>query len=900
MILKCAKIKLMKKNDYKIHADYLRCEYLINPIAIEKKKPRLSWIVEADSPAARAKYQSAYRVIVSSSETLLSQNKGDIWDSKKIKSRNSISIEYSGKKLRAFTKYFWKVMLWDEAGKTGCWSKSASFGLGKLKSEDWKAEWICSYSQPVIKLNRHGAMPPHYFRKKFAVSKPVKSAVLYVSALGIYEPYFNGTRVGEDYLSPGWTNYHEHVYYNGYDVTKKIKNGDNAIGCILADGWYAGRFGWNHQRANYGNVPKLTAQLVIEFEDGKRKIIPTDRTWKTFAGPLVEADLLMGEVYDARKEIPNWASPEFDDSTCASPWFNPQPKTRLEAMPAEQVKIIHKFKPVKITEPKPGVYVCNFNQNISGFCSVTVSENRGKKIVLRHAERLNPDGTIYTENMRAADPTDIYYCRGDKKETYQPRFTFHGFQYLEITGVSKKPRKEDITALFISSDTPVAGKFSCSNKMLSTLFSNIYYTQRMNFVDIPTDCPQRDERLGWTGDAQVYIKTASMIADIQNFMSKWLVELKDAQYKNGDFPAVAPDILNPGSGPAWAEAGIICPWVLYEVYGDKDILKYHYDSMVRFIDFLIKQSGKKLLPPKEYHCYSDWLNHNANTPNDIIYMAYFAYAADLMSRIANVLGKKADEKKYLKLFNNIKTAFNKKYVNKDYRIMGDTQTCYILAIVYNLLDEKGKKYAGEYLVEKIKERGTHLSTGFVGTKDIMLALETIGRNDIAYKLILNDTYPSWGFSIKHGATSIWERWNGWTPEKGFETPGMNSFAHYAYGAVYSWMVENIGGIKSGAPSFEKIVVKPEVGGNLNYANCEINSIRGKIISNWKFLKNKTFKLDIEIPANSSAKIFIPAKKAADVKESGKQASRAKNIKFIGIENGCAIFEIGSGKYQFSN
>jgi len=610
-----------------IHADYLRCENLIDPLAIEKKKPSFSWIVAANASGARAKSQSAYCVIVSSSKSLLSENKGDIWDSKKVKSNDSISVEFAGKQLRAFSKYFFKVMLWDETGKQGDWSAISSFTMGMLKPADWKAEWICSYAWPVAKLNRYGAMPPLHFRKKIKISKPVERAVLYVSALGIYEPYFNGKRIGDDYLSPGWTDYHEHVYYNGYDVTKNIKTGDNAIGCILADGWYAGRFGWNQQRANYGNTPKLTAQLVIEFKDGKKQIITSDRTWKILVGPLVEADLLMGEVYDARKEIPGWANPDFDDTNFPAPWLNQQPKTKLEAMPAETVQVIHKYKPVEITEPKPGVFVCNFNQNISGFCSIKVSENRGKKIVLRHAERLNPDGTIYTKNMRAVDPTDIYYCKGDKNESYQPRFTFHGFQYLEITGVSKKPDPKDITALFISSATPAVGKFNCSNKMLNKLFSNIYHTQRMNFVDVPTDCPQRDERLGWTGDAQVYIKAATMITDVQKFMAKWLVELKNDQYPDGNYPAVSPDILNPGSGPAWAEAGIICPWVLYETYGDKTVLKNQYNSMTRFMDFLVKQSGKNLLPPKEYHCYGDWLNHSADTPHDVIYMAYFAYSA---------------------------------------------------------------------------------------------------------------------------------------------------------------------------------------------------------------------------------------------------------------------------------
>ena len=419
----------------------------------------------------------------------------------------------------------------------------------------------------------------------------------------------------------------------------------------------------------------------------------------------------------------------------------------------------------------------------------------------------------------------------------------------------------------------------------------------MNFVDIPTDCPQRDERLGWTGDAQVYIKTAAMITDVQKFFEKWLVEVETAQHASGDYPAVAPALLDPGSGPAWAEAGIICPWVLYEMYNDKEVLEVQYNSMTKFINYLIKQTGRNLLPPKQYHCYGDWLSHNAKTPNDVIYTAYFAYCADLMSRIARVLGKKSDVKRYVKLFENIKTAFNKAYIDKNHKIKGDTQTCYILAIVYNLVDGKAKDKAAEYLIEKIAERNNHLSTGFVGTKDIMTALEKIGRNDVAYKLLLNDTYPSWGFSVKHGATSIWERWNGWTPDQGFGDAAMNSFAHYAYGAVYLWISENIGGIKSSAPGFKKIIIKPVPGGNFTRAKCEYKSINGTISTNWKLNKNK-FSLDVEIPVNTTAKIYVPAGKAADVKESGKQALRVKGIKFTGMEDGYAIFDVGSGIYKF--
>ncbi len=770
-----------------------------------------------------------------------------------------------------------------------------------MKPNDWKGEWLqasCINRTLDLRLNRFGANPVIHYRKKFTIDQLVIRAVLHISALGIFEPYINGKRIGDDYLAPGWTDYKKHVYYYSYDITGNVKKGDNAIGCMLADGWYAGYFGWNKQRAHYGNNPFITAQLILDFADGKREIIATDRTWKVSGGPLIEADIMYGEVYDARKEMPDWSKPGYNDDKWERLWRVQQPAVKLSAMPASPVKIIHKYKPRKITEPEKGVYVVDFGQNISGFVSITVREKSGRKITIKHGEMLNSDGTVYRENLRGDYAVDIYYCKGDKKETYQPRFTFHGFQYIEVTGLSRKPSATDLTAHFISSDTPVVGKFKCSNKMANKLFSNIYHTQRMNFVDIPTDCPQRDERLGWTGDAQAYIKTAAMITDIKKFFEKWLAELALAQHPDGDYPAVAPALLDPGSGPAWAEAGIICPWVLYEIYGDKKILETLYDSMCRFINFKIKETGRKLLPPPEYHCYGDWLNHDAETPTDIIYMAYFAYSADLMARIAQIIGKKSDAKKYAVLFEKIKTAFNKAYVDKDYKITGDTQTCYVLAIAYNLLDGEAEKKAGEYLVQRIKERNYHLSTGFVGTKDLMNVLTKIGRTDIAYKLLLNNTYPSWVFSIKHGATSIWERWNGWTPEEGFGDTGMNSFAHYAYGAVYLWIVNNIGGIRDAAPAFKKIIIKPVPGGKITKAECEYKSVNGMISTKWKKTGNK-FLLDVVIPINTYAQIYIPTGKINDIREQGKLISRKKTVRLIKIEDGYSIFEVGSGIYRFS-
>ena len=451
----------------------------------------------------------------------------------------------------------------------------------------------------------------------------------------------------------------------------------------------------------------------------------------------------------------------------------------------------------------------------------------------------------------------------------------------------------------LSSDTPHVGFFNCSNTMLNKLASNIYWTQRANFIDIPTDCPQRDERLGWTGDAQVYCRTATLNADVQAFFTKWLVDLDDAQRADGQFPMVAPlKVAGDDGGPAWADAGVICPWTMYQVYGDRRLLEKHYPAMTRFIGFCEHRSTPDLLPPQQFHCFGDWLNINAETPKDVIYEAYFARSTSFVAQAAEALGKSDDAAKYHALFDRIKASFNKAFVAADGRIKGNTQTAYVLALAFGLLDAQHQKLAAKYLVADIISRGWHLSTGFIGTKDLMNTLSQVGRNDVAYRLILNDTFPSWGFSIKQGATSIWERWDGWTPEKGFQTPGMNSFAHYSFGAVYQWMVENIGGIRSDGVAYKRITIVPQPGGDLTWADVRYNSIRGEIGSHWQ-KKDGRFTLDVTIPPNTTATVVIPAKSADTITCDGKDISATAEVKLLHRGKDHATLAVESGKYSFA-
>ncbi|MCE5185572.1 MAG: glycoside hydrolase family 78 protein [Planctomycetaceae bacterium] len=777
----------------------------------------------------------------------------------------------------------WKTEVFDDSS----WSQAAA--LGPLGTAPWQDTKAAKRLLP----------PARYLRKEFALDKPIKQAYLYTTALGIYQVAVNGQHVTDDYLSPGWTDYRKRVYYRTYDVTKSLQHGTNAMGATLADGWYAGYVGGGRTRNHYGRQIRLLSQLNVTYEDGSTQVIASGPDWKASLGPICYADLLQGEFYDAQKEMPGWSNAAFDDVQWSDVHVgSDEVHPAVQAAVSEPVTIFKTIHPVSVTEPVKGRCVFDMGQNFAGVVRIRVNGAKGQSLQLRHAERLNPDGTIYTTNLRTAAAVDTYICKGEEEEIWQPFFTFHGFQYVELTGLDYKPGPDAVTGLAMSSDTPDAGTFECSNPMVNKIQANAWWTQRMNFIDIPTDCPQRDERLGWTGDAQVYIQTACCHNDVQAFFTKWLIDLTDAQREDGQFPRYAPLRVKPSAGgPAWSDAGIICPWTIYRMYGDEQVLRTHYDAMRRYIEFNKKRCTSEMLPPEEFDCFGDWLSVNEDTPKDVIFTAYFAYTAKLMAQIAEALNKPDDAAAYNALFEQIKLSFNKAYVADDGRIKGDTQADYVLAIAYDLLDGQRQRQAADHLIRRIRECDNHLSTGFIGTKDLMLALAKIGRNDIAYQLLYNDTYPSWGFSIKNGATSIWERWNGWTPEDGFGDPGMNSFAHYSFGAVCQWMFENIGGIQPDSAGFKTILIRPQPNGKLTWAKTTYRSIAGPIVSNWK-LENNRFILDVRIPPNTSATVFVPSAQTEMITESGVKASEAQGVSFIKQSGQYSLYKVNSGNYKF--
>ena len=881
----------------------LKCEYRVNPLGIDANPPRLSWILESSD---RGQKQTAYRVLVASSKEKLKGDQGDLWDSKKISSDQSVHVVYAGQPLRSRMRCHWKTRVWDKDGKVSAWSQPALWSMGLLKHADWEAKWIC-FDTSAFNEDPELHLPPSpYLRKEFKVSRKIRRATVYLSALGLFELFINGLRVGWDHFTPGWTNYRNRVYYLTYDVTDLLKDGDNAIGAILANGWYAGYVGfppmhkkWARDRAFYGQTPALLAQLEIEYEDGKIQTVATDKNWKASTGPIRKTDILMGETYDARLEVPGWDQSGFDDQAWKPVTLMDAAKCKIEAYPGVTVQVTQEIRPIEITKPKEGVYVFNMGQNFAGRVRLKVKGKAGTEVVLRFAEMLHKDGSIMTENLRRARCTDAYILRGNGgDEIWEPHFTYHGFQYVELTGYPGKPDLDTITGIVLHSAAPVTGSFECSNAMVNKLYSNITWTQRANFFDIPTDCPQRDERLGWTGDAQIYIRSATYNMDVAAFFKKWLVNLEDDQLPSGAFPDFAPlPYLQYEPSPGWMDAGVICPFTIYQVYSDTYVIERHYEAMTKFMDFLLR-TGKDYLRSPRGHCWGDWLSIGGRTSNDLIATAYFAYDAKLMAEMAAAIGRMEDAQRYARLSDNIKTAFNKAYVSANGRIKGDTQTCYALALYMDLLPQALRKKAGARLAELIRERNWHLSTGFLGVKYLLPALTQEGHVDVAFRLLTNKTYPSWGYSIENGATTIWERWNSYKKGKGFQDSYMNSFNHYAFGSVCEWMFASMAGIDTDGAGFKCLTIRPQPGGSgITYTKASYYSIYGRIATYWRVRDGK-FLLDLKIPANTTATVYIPARDADSITEGGKPASKAEAVRFLRIADGRAVFAVGSGRYRF--
>jgi alpha-L-rhamnosidase len=882
-----------------VKVQHLLTEDKPDPISIDALIPRFSWQLSVGD--RRDVQQTAYEIKVTS-------GKHSVWNSGRVMSDQSVYVPYGGETLLSGQKYTWQVRVWDNAGKPSEWAGPASFQMGLLNPADWTAQWISpGFKEDTI--NR----PSPMFRKGFSLRKKIRSAMAYITSHGLYEAQINGRRVGDAYLTPGWTSYNKRLQYQAYDVTAMLQKGDNAVGATLGNGWYRGFIGYDPKPGLYGKDIALLFQLEVTYTDGSKETIISDDSWKSSTGPVRFAEIYYGATIDDRMQQPGWSAPGFNDQSWSGVKVQDFPKNTLVATYNEPVRKHETFKPLRIFKTPKGEQVIDFGQNLVGWVQFKVSGKAGDKITLSHAEVIDKAGNFYTDNLRTARSQDVYILKGGGEETFEPQFTWQGFRYIKVEGYLGDLTSADFTAIALYSDMTPTGSFSCSNPLINQLQHNIQWGQKGNFLDIPTDCPQRDERLGWTGDAQAFSRTASYLMNVHNFFTKWLKDVAADQYASGSIPFVIPNVIGksatdgPGASTGWADVCTIIPWNMYLAYGDKRILENQYASMKGWVDYMQHQS-KNDLWNTGFH-FGDWLFYSVNDDTDgssaitnkyLIAQCFYAYSTQLLINAANVLGKKEDADNYTALLGKIKDAYLREYVTPNGLISSDTQTAYVLALQFDMLPENLRLQAADRLVKNIRRYGNHLTTGFLGTPYLCHVLSRFGHADVAYQLLLQDTYPSWLYPVKMGATTIWERWDGIKPDGSFEEPSMNSYNHYAYGAIGDWMYRVIAGIdtKTEGAGYKQIVIKPTLGGKMQNASADYETNYGKVSSHWK-ADGVNVTLDVEIPPNTTATVYIPAGNGSAVTESGKPLSSEPDIKVTEPVAGYVVVNVGSGSYHFS-
>lgn len=866
----------------------LTIENLSNPIGLGVKSPRFSWQLVSNKRNVK---QTAYEIQVKEENNI-------VWSSGKVASEASVFNEYKGLPLVSNAKYIWKVRIWDNQGHSSKWATS-SFATALLNATDWKASWISS----GLKNDTVNGIVP-LFRKSFLINKKIASAKVYVTSRGLYDVQINGKRMGDSYLSPGWTSYNKHLQYQTYDISNLLSEGKNAIGALLGSGWYRTTLVWVDHENIYGKETALLFQMVIKYADGTTETVVSDNSWKVSNSPITYSEIYNGEIQDLRISKKEYSLANFNDDQWANVVTKDFPIDYITASINEPIRKHEALKPKQVLTSPKGETILDFGQNMAGWVKVSIQGIAGQQIKLSHVEMLDKKGTPYFENLRSAKAQATYTLSGNGVETLEPHFTTFGFRYVKVEGVTGKINPDNFTAIALYSDLKKTGNFETSNTYINQLQSNIQWSQKGNFLDVPTDCPQRDERLGWTGDAEVFSRTASYNFNVNQFFSKWLIDLSVDQNEDGSVPHVIPDVmkrkpssLQPGAA-GWSDASIIIPYNMYVTYGDKQIVERQYPSMQAYLGY-VQKAAKNDLWNTGFQ-YADWLSYrvddskgligmkSAITDNYLVAQCFYAYNAQIMIKAAALLGKTNDVIAYQALLDRIKKAFQSEYMTASGKLISETQTAYILALQFDMLPENLRAQAVERLVKNIKSYDYHLTTGFLGTPFLNAVLTRFGRNDIAYKLLLQDTYPSWLYPIKaHGATTIWERWDSMKPDGTFQDPSMTSFNHYAYGAVGDWMYRNIAGIdtyEAEGAGYKNIIIKPEIGGDLMYAKGSLQTNYGLVASSWKIEKNK-FILDVEIPANTNATIEFPTNKIETIKE---------NTTVVNAKSKT----VGSGKYHF--
>ena len=714
--------------------------------------------------------------------------------------------------------------------------------------------------------------PAPYLRKDFYLNQPVRRAWLHATALGLYEARLNGEKVGNDAFTPGWTDYNIRVPCQTYDVTSLIRVGKNTIGAILGDGWFAGTFGYKGNRQNYGGYPRFAAQLEIELADGSRTRVISDESWRAANGPILYADILQGYAYNAQRELPGWDVPGYDDSKWAPVasglrWLDTSRDSSREGVTIENSSV----DPVRAAEllsaktvKMQGSNTCilDFGQNLVGWVRLRIKGHPGQSITIRHGEALNPNGSIYTSNLRSAAATDFYILKGGETEELEPRFTYHGFRYVEISGLNGSADVDDVKAVVAFSHLERTGQFECSSPLINQLYSNIIWSNKGNYFENPTDCPQRDERLGWTGDTQFFIPTACYNYNVASFIERWLLtHATDGQAVDGSFPDVAPSLDRGGKAvTAWGDAALICTHALWKTYGDTRVVTRHFDEMSKYLDLLYVNSSRGIVTVGGY---GDWLNLGGSAKTEVIDTAYYAYLCDLMSEMAHAIGRDADADRLTLRHSQVLAAFQRAFISEDGKILESSQTGYALAfsmdlIPPNLRDLSAKNFEGE-----IAKHNWHLATGFIGTPRLLPSLHAAGLDEVAYRVLFQDTYPSWLYQVKNGATTMWERWDGWTSENGFQSITMNSFNHYAFGSVGEFLYRNIAGIDTDGPGYKHLIFQPVPGVGLTWVRASFLSPSGTIMSAWKIVDRKLF-VDATFPPNTSTRVLLPGEKPVEV------------------------------------
>lgn len=800
----------------------LECENFISPIGIGTGKPRFSWKIHSDLQNC---LQESYQIQISKS----SDFSKILWDSGIVTSEQSHLCEYTGEPFSTDTEYFFRVKIEDNHGEKSEWEAS-KFETGILNYKDFTADFI---SSPLDKSEDSHAI---YFRNGFEIDKEIKKAKAYVTALGMYDFYVNGQKIGDAYFAPGFLSYNNHLQVQAYDVTSNVLQGKNVVGAIVGAGWYKGDLISSGNRNHYGSKNALFVQLHITYTDGTKQVVISNESWKSGFGAIIYSELYHGEIFDTRIDNSDWykGTASGDFVGCEKFDFD---KSVMRMQTGEFVREQQILKPIEKIKTPSGETVFDFGQNMVGFVRVKIKGKKGDRIRLNFAEVLDKDGNFYTENMRSARNDIIYILSGNGEEILQPHFTFQGFRYVKVLEFPDEPKTENFEGIVLDSDMSETGKFECSNSLINRLVKNVGWGFKGNSVDVPTDCPQRDERLGWTGDAQVFIRTACFLRDTRAFYSKWLTDMAYDQKPNGAITNIVPNLFNDDGGACgWADSATICPWTLYLCYGDKSELKKNYPMMKKWVEYIRSVAEDGVYWNSGFH-FGDWLALDAKegscfgaTPNDLTATVYYAYSSLILSKAAAALGYDDDSSKYLKLHNDIAEFFKKEFFTATGRLAVPTQTAHVLALMFDLVSENARQRTIDDLVGLIEANDNHLTTGFLGTPYLCFALSRYGRLDMALYLLMREEYPSWLYPVKQGATTIWEHWDGLKPDGSFWSKDMNSFNHYAYGCILDWMVQDLAGLKCDEenPGYKHFTISPNLPDSWEYIDCDYNSIYGKI------------------------------------------------------------------------